>query len=46
MKNYPTTHWGWHEYYVDRFNKLGLIDSCHLAMWYLLLCLRDGEVPT
>lgn len=38
------TNAGWHGYYVGRFNKTQHPDAAHLAMYHLLLALRDGEI--
>lgn len=35
---------GWFAYYVQRFNKTEHADAAHLAMYYLTLALRDGEL--
>lgn len=36
---------GWHDYYVQRFNKTEHPDAAYLAMLYLFFALRDGELP-
>jgi hypothetical protein len=43
-KKLPVDNAGWHHYYVERFNKTGTTDSAVLAMYYLFLALRDGEL--
>lgn len=35
MKSYPTSHLGWHLYYVKRFNKTEHPDAAYLALVYL-----------
>jgi hypothetical protein len=35
---------GWYAYYVARFNKTEHPDAAQLAMFYLFLALRDGEI--
>ncbi len=37
----PCTNIGWHDYYVRRFNQRQHPDAAHLAMFFLLLHLRD-----
>ncbi len=37
-------NYGWHLYYVGRFNKTQHPDAALLAMYHLFLALRDGEV--
>lgn len=39
------TNAGWHDYYVQRFNKTQHPDAAYLAMLYLFFALRDGELP-
>lgn len=33
---WPNTNWGWHRYYVSRFNKTEHYHAEYLAMLYLL----------
>jgi len=46
MKIWPTTNLGWYKYYVVRFNKFQHPDAAHLAMFYLMCALRDGEISS
>lgn len=41
----PVSRLGWFRYYVDRFNRFELQDSAHMALFYFLLLLEDGEPP-
>lgn len=43
MKNWPTSHLGWYEYYVKRFNKNQHPDAAYLACVYLFLHLAHQE---
>lgn len=45
LSKYPVggDNLGWHNYYVQRFNKTGRPDCAHLAIWYLLLHFALGE---
>ena len=43
MKASPVTRMGWHEYYVDLFNKTDGKRGEHLANWFLLLHLAFDE---
>jgi hypothetical protein len=45
MEASPTTRMGWHEYYVDLFNKTDGKRGEHLANWFLLLHLAFDEQP-
>jgi hypothetical protein len=45
MKASPVTRMGWHEYYVDLFNKTDGKRGEHLANWFLLLHLAFDEQP-
>lgn len=45
MKASPVTRVGWHEYYVDLFNKTDGKRGEHLANWFLLLHLAFDEQP-
>lgn len=39
----PNSRWGWHKYYVNRFNKNQHPDAEHLAMFYLMSHLAHEE---
>jgi hypothetical protein len=45
MEASPTTRMGWHEYYVDLFNKTDGKRGEHLANWFLLLHLAFDAQP-
>lgn len=42
-RSYPSSNWGWHRYYVNRFNKSQHKDAGYLADLYLLYHLAFGE---
>ena len=42
-KRYPSTNWGWHRYYVNRFNKNQHPDAEYLANLYYLFHLAFGD---
>ena len=44
MRKLPNSNAGWFRYYVRRFNKFQHPDQAHLAMFYLMLALRDEEI--
>jgi hypothetical protein len=39
----PSSNWGWHEYYVNRFNKNESKDAAYLACLYLLFHMAFGD---
>lgn len=41
---YPNDNLGWHKYYAKRYGKTLHHHTEWLAIWYLLLHLRDSEV--
>lgn len=42
--SHVTTKMGWHRYFVQQYNLLGHEGTAILAMWYLFMALRDGEI--
>jgi hypothetical protein len=39
----PVSRTGWFRHYVGRFNKTRDPVAAHLAMWYLLMALAEGD---
>lgn len=42
-RNYPSTHLGWHKYYVNRFNRYEHPDAAYLACLYLFFHLAETD---
>lgn len=42
----PSNAWGWHRYYVSRFNKTEHPDAAYLAMLNLFFHLAFGDERT
>ena len=40
---FPNSNWGWHRYYVNRFNKTQHPDAAYLATLYFLFHLAFGD---
>ena len=45
LSRYPNDNLGWHQYYARRYGRTLHHHTEWLAIWYLLLHLRDSEQP-
>jgi len=43
QSRFPNTNWGWHRFYVDRFNKTQSPAAEYLATMYLYMHLAFGD---